>query len=205
MSTKSISAIQQKRRTEIISAAITALAEVGYVAASFAEIGKRAGVSKSVVAYHFGNKETLIDEVVNAIYDKGFVVVRPSIDAQSTARGQIEAFIRCSVQFYQEYYLYVVALSRLRLHLSNTGKPNRVAVRRLHKELSDLTDIFAYGQARGEFRKFNTAIMARTLRQALDGVLVEMAHHPGGDATQYANELVSIFWHATIKEGHYAG
>jgi TetR/AcrR family fatty acid metabolism transcriptional regulator len=43
--------IQQKRRAEIIDAAIAALAEVGYVATSFAEIGNRVGISKSVVAY----------------------------------------------------------------------------------------------------------------------------------------------------------
>jgi AcrR family transcriptional regulator len=195
-----MSAIQQRRRTEIIVASIASLAEVGYVATSFAEIGKRAGISKSVVAYHFGNKEALIDEVVTAIYDKGFEVVRPHIDAEVTAQGQIEAFIRYSVRFYSNYHSYVVALSRLRLHLSNAGKPNQVAVNRLHKELSDIATIFKNGQTRGEFRDFDTHIMARTLRQALDGVLVEMHHHPNVSLDTYANELVSTFRHATMDK-----
>lgn len=194
--------IQQKRRTEIIDAAIAALAEVGYVATSYAEIGKRVGISKSVVAYHFGDKEALIDAVVHAIYDKGFAVVRPHIDKESTASGQIEAFIRHSIQFYHDYSSYVVALSRLRLHLTNAGESNNVAVHRLHKELSDVAAIFHAGQKAGEFRMFDAAIMARTLRQALDGVLIEMSHHPHTNTNRYADELVIFFRYATqTKEG----
>ena len=191
--------IQQKRRAEIIDATIAALAEVGYVATSFAEIGERVGISKSVVAYHFGDKEALIDAVVNAIYDKGFEVVRPPIDAAVTAAGKIEAFIRHSIRFYCEYSAYVLALSRLRLHLTNAGIPNRVVIRRLHRELSDVGAIFSYGQKQGEFRPFDTAIMARTLRQALDGVLTEMAHHPQTNIDHYADELVVLFRNATKK------
>lgn len=197
--TSSPTTIQQKRRTEIIEAAIAALAEVGYVATSFAEIGKRVGVSKSVVAYHFGDKEALVDAVVNAIYDKGFAVIRPHIDAEKTASGQIEAFIRHSVQFYHDYAAYVLALSRLRLHLTHAGASNRVVVQRLHKELSDVGALFRHGQITGEFRDFDTAIMARTLRQALDGVLVEMAHHPQTNTGHYADELVTLFRYATKK------
>lgn len=189
--------IQQKRRTEIINAAIAALAEVGYVATSFAEIGKRVGISKSVVAYHFGDKEALIDAVVNAIYDKGFAVVRPHIDRESTASGQIEAFIRHSIRFYQDYSSYVVALSRLRLHLTNVGESNNIAVYRLHRELFDVAAIFHAGQKAGEFRAFDTAIMARTLRQALDGVLIEMSHHPHTNTNRHADELVTLFRYAT--------
>jgi len=196
MSVSETTAIQQKRHAEIIDAAIAALAEVGYAATSFAEIGKRVGISKSVVAYHFGNKERLIDAVVNAIYNKGLAVVRPHIDAQVTARAKIETFITYSIIFYNDYLPYVVALSRLRLHLTNAGKSNHASVDRLHKELSDIAVILQEGQDRGEFRDFDTAIMARTIRQALDGVLIEMTHHPQTDVERYADELVTLFNHA---------
>src|SRR6266496_480167 len=181
--------IQKQRHQQIILAAIASLAESGYIATSFAEIGRRVGISKSVVAYHFENKELLIDAVVNAIYDKGFEVVRPAINTETTAEGRIAAFIRQSIYFYQEYHSYVAALSALRLHLNNKGKPNMVAVDRLHRELSDVAVILRDGQEHGEFRDFSPAIMARTLRQALDGVLIEMTHHPATDLNKYAREL----------------
>jgi len=189
--------INTKRRAEIIDATIAALVEVGYTGASFAEIGRRVGISKSVVGYHFKNKDALLDAVITTIYDKGFEVVRPQIDAESTAFGKIKAFIIQSVYFYHEYANYVIALSRLRLHLTNVGKPNTVMVGRLHRELSDLADIFRAGQESGEFRNFDAHIMARTLRQALDGILIEMAHHPSTDVDHYTDELVALFKHAT--------
>lgn len=189
--------INAQRQAQIIEATIAALAEVGYKATSFAEIGRRVGISKSVVSYHFRTKEALINAVVNAIYDQGFRRVRPHIDEQSTATERVEAFIRYSIRFYREYPQYVMALSTLRLHLTSAGKPNAVAVERLHRELTDVGVIFRDGQARGEFRGFDTTVMARTLRQALDGVLVEMTHHPGVNTEHYASELVALFKNAT--------
>ncbi len=192
--------ISTRRRAEIIAATITTLAEVGYTDTSLAEIGRRVGISKSVVGYHFKNKEALVDAVVDAIYDKGFEVVRPPIDAEPTASAKIRALITQSVYFYHRYSAYVIALSRLRLHLTNAGKPNAVMVGRLHRELDDLALIFRDGQKSGEFRNFDTHIMARTLRQALDGVLIEMTHHPDADIKRYADELVTIFQYATQKK-----
>jgi AcrR family transcriptional regulator len=189
--------INIKRRAEIIDATIAALAEIGYSGTSFAEIGRRVGISKSVVGYHYESKEALVDAVVDAIYNKGFEVVRPQIDAEPTAFGKVRAFITQSLYFYREYPAYVIALSRLRLHLTNLGKPNTVMVSRLHRELADLAVIFREGQVSGEFRDFDTRIMARTLRQALDGVLVEIAHHSDIDANHYTEELVTLFQHAT--------
>jgi len=195
-----LSTIQKQRRDEIILAAISSLAENGYVATSFAEIGRRVGLSKSVVAYHFTSKEALIDAVVNAIYDKGFTVVRPAMDEAATAQGKIDAFIKRSIYFYQEYREYVVALGSLRVHLSSKGTPNTTAVSRLHKELTDIGIILHEGQIRGEFRDFSVPIMARTLRQALDGVLIEMTHHPGLDTDEYTKELTQLFEKTLRKE-----
>lgn len=195
-----LSPIQKRRRDEIIVAAITSLAENGYVGTSFAEIGRRVGLSKSVVAYHFTSKEALIDAVVNAIYDKGFTVVRPAMDEAASAQEKINAFIRRSIYFYQEYRKYVVALGNLRLYLSSKGTPNAAAVTRFHKELDDIGAILREGQARGEFRNFSAPVMARTLRQALDGLLIEMTHHPNLNINEYTIELITLFEKALQKE-----
>jgi TetR/AcrR family transcriptional regulator, fatty acid metabolism regulator protein len=191
--------INTKRRAEIIEATIAALNETGYAGTSLAEIGQRVGISKSVVGYHFKNKDALIDAVIDAIYDKGFEVVRPPIDAEPTAFGKIRTFIRQSIYFYDQYATHVVALSRLRLYLTNASEPNTTMTNRLHQELSDLSAIFREGQTSGEFRHFDVHIMARTLRQALDGVLVEMTHHPDSNIDHYADELVNLFNYATKK------
>ena len=56
---------EQARRAQIVSAAITTIAEVGYRNASFAQIAKRAGLSSTgLISYHFASKDELIGEVV---------------------------------------------------------------------------------------------------------------------------------------------
>ena len=41
--------------------AIEVLAELGYAQTSFARIAERAGISKSVISYHFAGKDELLD------------------------------------------------------------------------------------------------------------------------------------------------
>src|ERR1700746_1264946 len=52
------------RRAQIAQCAAEALTEVGYADASMADIARRAGVAKSVISYHFSDKEELMGEVL---------------------------------------------------------------------------------------------------------------------------------------------
>lgn len=45
------------------------IAEVGYEAATAAEIGRRAGFSRSMVRARFGSKEHLVDAMIRSAYD----------------------------------------------------------------------------------------------------------------------------------------
>jgi len=72
---------QQERvkesRTRLIQAAAELIAEGGYEAASAAEIGRRAGYSRSMVRARFGSKERLIDAVVTSAYEGPLTVELP--------------------------------------------------------------------------------------------------------------------------------
>jgi len=62
--------VETARRQQIVECAIDAIAEVGYGRASLAEVARRAGVSKSLLLYHFAGKDELVDEVVRAVYER---------------------------------------------------------------------------------------------------------------------------------------
>jgi AcrR family transcriptional regulator len=72
---------QQERVEEstkrLIQAAAELIAEGGYEAASAAEIGRRAGYSRSMVHARFGSKEQLIDAVVTSAYEGPLTVELP--------------------------------------------------------------------------------------------------------------------------------
>jgi AcrR family transcriptional regulator len=72
----------QRERVEessqrLIQAAAELIAEGGYEAASAAEIGRRAGYSRSMVHARFGSKEQLIDAVVTSAYEGPLTVELP--------------------------------------------------------------------------------------------------------------------------------
>ncbi|WP_205698892.1 TetR/AcrR family transcriptional regulator [Conexibacter sp. SYSU D00693] len=64
---------QQERVEEstarLFRAAVELIAEGGYEAATAAEIGRRAGYSRSMVRARFGSKEQLIDAVLRSAYE----------------------------------------------------------------------------------------------------------------------------------------
>ncbi|MFJ4654415.1 TetR/AcrR family transcriptional regulator [Nocardia sp. NPDC088792] len=72
---------QQERVDEstqrLLHAAAALIAEGGYDAASAAEIGRRAGYSRSMVRARFGSKEQLIDAVIRAAYEGPLTVPLP--------------------------------------------------------------------------------------------------------------------------------
>jgi AcrR family transcriptional regulator len=58
-------------------AAAELIAEGGYDAASAAEIGRRAGYSRSMVRARFGSKEQLVDAVIRSAYEAPLTVPVP--------------------------------------------------------------------------------------------------------------------------------
>jgi AcrR family transcriptional regulator len=67
----------EESTTRLIQAAAELIAEGGYEAASAAEIGRRAGYSRSMVRARFGSKEQLIDAVVTSAYEGPLTVALP--------------------------------------------------------------------------------------------------------------------------------
>jgi AcrR family transcriptional regulator len=81
-------AMAQPRRTQqerveestqrLMNAAAALIAEGGYDAASAAEIGRRAGYSRSMVRARFGSKEQLFDAVIRAAYEGPLTIPPPA-------------------------------------------------------------------------------------------------------------------------------
>lgn len=57
-------------RRKILDAAFRCLAAHGYAALSIREIGKEAGVNSALINYHFGTKDQLVIEVLDAVNER---------------------------------------------------------------------------------------------------------------------------------------
>src|SRR5690242_19612161 len=96
---RELSFIERARRTQIIGAAAAVIAEDGIGQASLARIAERAGVSKGVVSYHFGSKDELMKQVVIAVYEAGAQAMAPALEAATTPREHLAAYLRSNVAY----------------------------------------------------------------------------------------------------------
>jgi len=86
--------IEQLRRDQIVTATIEELAHRGYVNTSFASIGERIGVSKSLIAYHFKSKKALMQSVVRAISTDRMRAIDDALYGIDNPNDQLEAMLR---------------------------------------------------------------------------------------------------------------
>ncbi|GAB3917065.1 TetR family transcriptional regulator [Microlunatus endophyticus] len=186
---------EQARGIQIVSAAIEVIAEHGYSAASMGRIADRIGVSRALLNYHFRNREALIEAVVTEVYATGYRAVRPGMDAETTASGQLRAFIRGSVNFYLQSPQHIAALTEI---IAGTQKGDfRPVAEHVSTELEAVALLFRDGQRAGEFRDFDPYVMARSVRGALDATLGARAADPDLDLDHCGDELIMLFENAT--------
>ncbi|GAA2997674.1 TetR/AcrR family transcriptional regulator [Streptosporangium longisporum] len=192
--------IETARRAQIVGSAIDVIAEVGYAQASLARIAEHAGISKGVISYHFDSKDELVQQIVDDAMTAGDAAVRPLVEAQTTAADMLRVYIEASVEFYRTHQRHMLALLDIWTNLRTQDGRQRLGVRDNENEMGDVEQILRFGQATGEFGEFSTRVMAVTVKQAVDGVLLLMAAYDDLDFDVYARELAGLFDRATRKE-----
>lgn len=99
------------RREQIVAAAVTTLAELGYADTSLGKIAKTAGLSSvGMISYYFSGKAELMDEVVRTVIAAADADVAPRVAAESTALGRLRCFVEASLAYVAAHRAEAVAL-----------------------------------------------------------------------------------------------
>ncbi|MEX1103276.1 MAG: TetR/AcrR family transcriptional regulator [Dehalococcoidia bacterium] len=191
--------ISDARQKQIVDCAVEALAEVGYGRASLAEIAKRAGISKGVILYHFKDKESLLETVVEDIYARGFQENFPQTAAEPTFRGMLRRSIETNVRWIVAHPQWIAALSEIFSNFRRDDGSPRYSFADNAPIIEGVEMILSQGQKSGEFRDFPTRPMALTIRAAIDQVPAALEGFPNVDPDAYAVQLADIFDAATRR------
>lgn len=191
--------IEQARRAQIVESAIEVLAEAGYRNASLARIAEHAGISKGVISYHFEGKRDLMDEVKTSIMGRIEAFLEPLMGAETTAAGALNTYISGSLQYLGDNRSHVLALEEIFfMNVSQAGRrPDYESV--LEPAFQMLEEIFDRGQRNGEFRDFDTRVMAVTVQLAIEGASMQLISDPKTDLEHYGAELVRLFERAILR------
>ncbi|MGH3644562.1 MAG: TetR/AcrR family transcriptional regulator [Mycobacterium sp.] len=192
---------QSARRAQIVACAIEVIAEIGWAQTSIRKIADRVGVAMSAVLYHFGNKDNLVDAIVEEMYRTALAIVVPAVTAETTASGKLNAYIRANVAYFDTHRVHLTALTQINASYQ-PSEGRSFAELGLSPELSeelaalDPTAILAAGQRDREFGDFPVPSMAIALRGAVNAVVEKILRDPDFDAPAYGEDLVAIFGRA---------
>lgn len=192
---------EEARRAQIIGCAIEVLAEVGYAQTSFARIAERAGISKSVISYHFGAKDELLEQVVQSVYADAARYMIPRVQAQHSARAVLGTYLRSNLEFIRDHRKDINAVTEIFLNVRRRDGSRRYAggPGGMAPALKQLQEILQRGQDEGAFADFDTRTMAWAIRNLVDGVTRQRAVDPEFDFGTCTDQMVALVDRATRK------
>jgi TetR/AcrR family transcriptional regulator, fatty acid metabolism regulator protein len=193
--------IETVRRAQIVNHTIEVLAEVGYGKASLALIAQRAGISKGVISYHFNGKAELIDQVEQEVTRAMEAAVSPRVNVEDTASGMLRTFIEANLEYMRDHRSHLLAIIEI-FFMRTRSQDRRPDYEAFEYEpvFEALERIFEFGQQNGEFREFNTRVMAVAVWAAVEGVFTQWAAYPDLQLDAHTTELVDLFDRATRLE-----
>jgi AcrR family transcriptional regulator len=179
------------RKTRILEAVVELLAERGYAGATFARIVETAELSSTrLITYHYDTKPELVAAALRHIGERAQQFMVPAIEAESSARGKLTAYLRSNLRFLAERPAYARAAVEIARNL-----PQEPGSADLGEDVPVmlLAQLFAAGQESGELRQFDPVVMAVTVRAAVDAAVERFTRSDGMDLTAYADELCELF------------
>jgi TetR/AcrR family transcriptional repressor of bet genes len=188
--------IEEARRSQIIVSAIETLAELGYVKSSLAQIAKHAGISTSLIPYHFKDKDELMEQTVSEISANWIAYVQTQVSTVTSARERLHIYIESNLACMGTRPKHFLALLEIVFNVRNADGLLRYVVEDEDPSMVLLEQLLADGQQSGEFRQFDIHHMAIAIRGAIDQFLGQM-NKARADLEIYTSEVVEIFDIAT--------
>ncbi|TDC84067.1 TetR/AcrR family transcriptional regulator [Actinomadura sp. 7K507] len=187
--------IEEARRAQILEAAVQVVGEAGYANTSLSRIAQKAGISKSVISYHFSGKEEILRLMVSEFFERAWAHMEPRIQAQSTAKGAVRAWIEAHLEFFGAHRAETLAMNEVVMnHRDPDG--SLAFASDSDEELDGLTEILAWGQRDGEFRDFDPRTVTSIILRCADGVLGSWVVDDAVDLPKQTAALLDFIDHA---------
>lgn len=192
--------IEEARRTQIINATVDVIAEVGSVQASLAKIAERAGISTSLILYHFKDRDELMAAVLASIISEWETPAREAMARHTTASAKLKSYIEARLAYIGTRPKQCIAM--INLLFTVPAKDNAQTYRTQEEgfEIDDVVALLEEGQKNGEFLEFNTGHMAMMIRSTIDQFL-GYSQDPGINLEQYIQDLLEWYGILISKKG----
>lgn len=192
--------IEEARRAQIVAAAAHTVATAGYAGASLSRIAKRAGISKSVISYHFAGKEDLLSQVVNDFFAATEEYMSGRLARAETAASTIRTWVEAQIDYFAEHRTTFLAVSDIAMNYRSTDGARPFLDDAAAEEAETVSQILRRGQDAGEFRDFDTTDVAVIISRSTEGVLGAWMTDERVDLMSQKQTLLDFIDHAIRKD-----
>lgn len=191
--------IELARRKQIIEATITVLAEHGYMNTTFARIGKQAGISPSLISYHFKDKEELTQEVLLSLSKDRVAVATQAIADVSNARDKLITLLEADIanmgtqpHHFQAMVEVLFGMRGVKGSMTYLGDNEDPA-------FTLVLSILEEGKQNGTFGDIDCYNLAIIIDGARDTFLAQLAMRPGFSLEKFTKTLTTFVLQAVQK------
>ena len=169
--------LTQKRRTQMLEAAMEVIAERGLCEARIADVAERAGLSPALVVYYFGSKEKLLTEALTYAEDLFYIEAFRELTGIEGASARLVHLIELACppggrRETDEYWALWVELWSRSLRSGEAARKREALDRRWRNTIAEFV---VEGQRAGEFGSCDASRFATYLSALMDGLALQVS------------------------------
>lgn len=198
--TVSRSFIEQARRDQIIEATIQTLARHGYINTSFLLIAKQAGISPSLIPYHFKDKAELTGATLKQLLKDRASYVEAQLTADMAASEKLQTILRADIDNMTTHKDRFRASAEIIFSLRSNDGSMVYLGDSAGRLFTILQDTLENGKKSGEFGDINAFHLAIMIEGARDSFLAQLGIRGGLNVEAFKKELVALVLKAVEKD-----
>src|SRR5919107_297752 len=168
--------LTQKRRTQMLEAAMEVIADRGLCETRIADVAERAGLSPALVVYYFGSKETLLTEALAYAEDLFYIEAFRELTGIEGAKERLVRLIELACppvvrREADEYWTLWVELWSRALRNEEAARKREALERRWRYTIAE---VVREGERSGEFGPCDPERFATYLSALMDGLALQV-------------------------------
>ncbi len=165
----------EKRKAQILKAALTSFARKGYHQTTMDDIVQEAGLSKGGVYLHFGSKKELFISLFEPMMVGMEEYMTASLASQVSAREKMGAILDMFATFATADEFQEIMPLMIDVWAQNLQDPdiNEIVIDIYNRFQASFVQLIQDGIANGEFKPVNASALASVLFAMYDGLMVQ--------------------------------
>lgn len=188
-------ASQARTRQLLVDAATDMIAADGVESLVLGDVAARAGFSRGAFHSNFADKGELVAAVQREAIDVAIGFMDRAEETAGSSVQRLATYVDANLEFCGAHPQHALALVKIAVQLAWSATAE--FARERQRADPRLEALLAEGQSKGEMREFDTAVMARLVRNAIDSMAGDAAVASESERKLLSAEIATTFERAT--------